>query len=70
MSPVSSEDSEGRLLTSSTTVVIMIIQMVDTGVSVDQAQLVDNFDTNKSTLDEAGNFSIEGVVLATQSPSS
>ena len=70
MSPVTSKDSEGRLLSSSTTVVIMIVQMVDTGESVDQTQLLENFETNKNTLNEKGVYSIERVVLATQSPSS
>jgi len=69
-SPVTFEDNEGRLLTFSITVVNIIVDMVNTGESVDQAQLLNEFDNKKDTLNEEGVFTIEGVVLATQSPSS
>merc|ERR1712238_208129 len=61
---------EGRLLTFSTTVVNIIVDMAETGESVNPTQLLEQFETNKSNLDEDGAFSVEGVVLVTQSPSS
>merc|ERR1712161_83124 len=69
MSPATSDDSEGRLLTFSTTVVNIIVDMAETGESVNPTQLLEQFEDNKSDLDQAG-LTIEGVVLATQSPSS
>merc|ERR1712238_156395 len=52
MSPVTSEDNEGRLLTSSTTVVNIIVDMVNTGESVNPTQLLKQFEDNKSDLDK------------------
>merc|ERR1712238_378511 len=69
MAPATSDDSEGRILTSSTTVVNIIVDMVETGESVNPTQLLKQFEDNKSDLD-GPNLSVEGVVLATQSPSS
>ena len=50
ISPVTSKDSERRLLTFSTTVVNIIVDMVNTGESVDPAQLLEKFEINKNTL--------------------
>jgi len=70
MSPVTSDDNEGRLLQLlQTTVVNIIVDMAETGESVNPTQLLELFEGNKSDLDQAG-LTIEGVVLATQSPSS
>ena len=69
MSPVTSEDSEGNLLAFQTTTINVLVDMVATGESVDQTQLLGEFETNKDTLNTES-LIIESVVLATQSPSS
>ena len=72
MSSATFYDSEGRLLQDQqqTTVVNIIVDMAETGESVNPTQLLEQFEDNKSDLDKDSAFSIEGVVLATQSPSS
>ena len=69
ISPISSKDSEGQLLTLQTTVVNLVIDLAATGESVDPLQILEAFEASKDTLNEEG-LIIESIVLATQSPSS
>ena len=70
MSSVTSEFSERQLQQEfQSTVVNVIVDMAATGQSVDPAQLLEELETNKDTLNE-GSFTIQSIVLATESPSS
>mmetsp|Transcript_7465 Transcript_7465/g.7653 ORF Transcript_7465/g.7653 Transcript_7465/m.7653 type:complete len:150 (+) Transcript_7465:907-1356(+) len=56
---VAGSDGERRVLFQ-TTVVNIVVDMVNTGESVDPAQLIQEFETNKNSINKVGGFRIEG----------